>query len=108
MQQQNEQLTQALSQASEEMKTKKYEIDSRERMKALERETQAAIKLSELQSREAITLLTQPTAELDMRPRHKLEGAEVPPQQTEQDFNEQQMPDQQMVPDQQQPLMEGQ
>lgn len=70
MQQQSqiiEQLTQQLNVATEEIKTKKYELDSKERIETMKLETQAAIELAKLESGEAVVALKTQVAELDQR-----------------------------------------
>ena len=102
MQQMIEQLTQNLNQANEEIKIKKYEIDSKEKIETMKLENQAAIELAKLQSKEAIEMLFAQIQELDARTKQM---SQVP---IEQDLSGEIHPDQMSLPEQQQPLMEGQ
>jgi len=65
--QQNQQLTAALNQASEQARTKQLELASRENVVTLQEETKRAIALAQIDSREGLELLRQEIAQLTAR-----------------------------------------
>jgi hypothetical protein len=89
-----EQLTQTANESAEALRTKKLELESKERIEMAKLETQATIELAKLESNESLKLLAHQIAELDQR--FTQLGGNVP---FDSELN-QQMPDQQM-PDQQ-------
>lgn len=64
MAQQNEQLSQALNQATDDLRTKRLEIESRERIEAMKAQTELVKIEAQLSSRENIELLKQEIAAL--------------------------------------------
>lgn len=62
--QQNEQLSQALNQATDDLRTKRLEIESRERIEAMKAQTELVKIEAQLSSRENIELLKQEIASL--------------------------------------------
>jgi hypothetical protein len=64
---QNQQLTQALNQAQDEIDAKKAELDSRERIAELQEETKRILGLAEISSAEGIELLRQEIAQLSSK-----------------------------------------
>jgi hypothetical protein len=62
-----EQLTGQLNQASEEIKTKKMELESKERIEMKKLEVAVEMKMAELGSKEGLALLTQEIAQIQTR-----------------------------------------
>ncbi len=84
-----DQLTQQLNQTQEEIRIKKYELDSKERIEMAKLENQAAIELAKLESKEAIEHLYAQISELDQRQKQLMSQSQMADEDSinQQDFN---------------------
>lgn len=75
MGQQIEQLTAALNQSSEEIATKRMELESRERIAALQEETKRVLAVAKMDSDEGLEILRQEVAAIRAQVQHAAAGA---------------------------------